>query len=327
MTKKKWTVYIPEFLPPTDFQRKILEPVAEIKEGLAKDQTELISITRTVDAIILSAKTQMTRTVIEACPNLKIIAKYGVGIENIDLEAATDMGIPVTYNPGANADAVATLTIGLLLAVVRRIQIGKSHIKEAGVWRDPKFIGDDITDSTVGIIGYGNIAKQTIRKLQGFDVKRIMVFTETRGHEKAEYPNMEFADLQHLLKESDFVSIHKSLTPKSRGLIGAAELRTMKKSAYLINTSRGGLVKEKELIQALRDGVIAGAALDVFEKEPPDTDNPLIDMENVVMTPHIGGNTHKTKVSNFSDTVSNVVRMLQGQKVDLKFAANPEVFK
>ena len=327
MKDKKWTVYIPEFLPPTEFVRKILEPFADIKVGLAKDEAELISIAGKSDAIILSAKTQMTRSVIEACPNLKIISKYGVGTENIDIEAATDVGIPVTYNPGVNADAVATLTIGLLLAVARRIQIGKTHIKESTVWRDPKFIGDDLTDSTFGIIGYGNIAKSAIRKLQGFDVRRILVYTETKGHEKSEFSNVEFVDLQYLLKESDFVSIHKSLTPQSRGLIGAAELKAMKKTAYLINTSRGGLVKEQELIQALRNGWIAGAALDVFEKEPPDTSNPLIEMENVVLTPHIGGNSYTTKITNFTNTANNVLNMLQGKKVDLKFAANPEVFK
>ena len=324
---KKWTVYIPEFLPPTDFQRKILEPVADIKLGLPTDEAEFIATVRQADAIICSAKPKMTRKVIEACPNLKIIAKYGVGTENIDIEAATDMGIPVTYNPGVNADAVATIAIGLLLAVVRRIQIGKAHIKESDVWRDPKFIGDDISDSIFGSVGYGNIAKSTIRKLQGFDVKKILVYSETRNHEKPEFSNVEFVDFQHLLKESDFVSIHKSLTPQSRGLIGAAELKAMKKTAYLINTSRGGLVREGELIQALKDGVIAGAALDVFEKEPPDKNNPLIEMENVVMTPHIGGNTHRTKVTNFTATVTNVVRMLQGEKVDPKYAANPDVFK
>jgi len=327
MTTKKWTVYIPEFLPPREPQLEILEPVAEIKSGLAKDEAEFISITSKVDAIMCSARPKMNRTVIEACPNLKIIAKYGVGTENIDIKAATDMGIPVTYNPGVNADAVATLTIGLLLSVVRRIQIGKAHIKESGVWRDPKFIGDDISDSVFGSVGYGNIAKSTIRKLQGFDVKKILVYSETKSQEKPEFSNVEFVDFQYLLKESDFVSIHKSLTPQSRGLIGAAELKAMKKTAYLINTSRGGLVQEGELIQALRDGEIAGAALDVFEEEPANPNNPLIDMENVVMTPHIGGNTHRTKLTNFTDTAKNVVRMLKGEKVDLKYAANPDVFK
>ena len=269
----------------------------------------------------------MTRAIIEACPNLKIIAKYGVGIENIDIQAATDMGIPVTYNPGVNADAVATLTIGLLLCVVRRIQIGKTHIKESGIWRDSKFIGDDITGSVFGCIGYGNIAKKTIQKLQGFEVKHILVYTETKKQEKPEFANVTFVDLPYLLRTSDFVSIHKCLTSRSRGLIGTPELRAMKRSAYLINTSRGALVQEEALIQALKEGIIAGAALDVFEKEPPDAGNSLIDMENVVMTPHIGGNTHQTRLINFTNTARNVVHILKSEKVDLRFAANPTVFK
>ena len=327
MKNKKWTVYIPEMLSPKEPQRKLLDPIAELTFGLAKNETELISIASKVDAILVSMRTHMTRSVIEACPNLKIIAKYGVGLENIDIEAATDMGIPVTHNPGVNADAVAEFTIGLILAVLRHIQIGKMHIKESGAWGDPRFLGNDIKDSTIGIIGYGNIAKKTIRKLQGFDVRKVLVFTETRGDEKPEFSNVKFVDLQYLLKESDIVSIHKSLTPQSRGLIGAAELKAMKHTAYLINTSRGSLVQEPALIQALREGLIAGAALDVFEKEPPDTESPFIGMENVVMTPHIGSSSINARLTNVTNTANNIVNILHGKKIDLKYVVNPEVFK
>ena len=325
MKHKKWTVYVPEFISPIEPQREILEPIAEIKSGLAKDEKELISIASQVDAILVSMNTNVTRSVIEACPKLKIIAKYGVGIENIDIEAATDMRIPVTYNPGVNADAVASLTIGLMLAVIRGIQIGKKYIDSKNVWNDPKFMGDDINGSTIGIIGYGHIAKKTIRKLQGFDAKKILVFTETKKNEKPEYSNVDFVDLQYLLREADIVSIHKSLTPQSRGLIGKKALKTMKNTAYLINTSRGALVQEKALIQALSEGLLAGAALDVLEKEPSDRDNPLIAMDNVVMTPHIGASTRKTRMINVTNTANNISNILQSKKIDLKFVANPEV--
>jgi len=327
LNEKRWTVYIPEFISPIEPQREILEPIAELKLGLARDEEELISIASKVDAILVSMNTNMTRSVIEACPKLKIIAKYGVGLENIDIEAATDMHIPVTYNPGVNADAVASLTIGLMLAVVRGIQIGKKYINAGNAWNDPNFLGVDITGSTIGIIGYGHIAKKTIRKLQGFDARKILVFTETKKHEKPEFSNVEFVDLQYLLREADIVSIHKSLAPQSRGLIGEAELKTMKTTAYLINTSRGALVQEQALIQALREGLVAGAALDVFEKEPPDRDNPLIGMDNVVMTPHIGACTRNSRLINVTHTANNIANIIQGKGIDLKYVANPEIFK
>jgi len=327
MKSKKWTVYIPEMSSPREPQLEILDPIAELKFGYAKNEAELISIASKVDAIAVNMNTNMTRPVIEACPNLKVIAKYGVGVENIDIAAATDMGIPVTNNPGVNADAVAEVIIGLILCVLRRLQIGKLHLKEGGTWRDPKFLGDDICGSIFGSIGYGNIAKKTIRKLQGFDVKKILVYTETKGHEKPEFSNVAFVDLPYLLKESDIVSIHKSLTPQSRGLIGELELKAMKKTAYLINASRGGLVQEQALVQALRAGEIAGAALDVYEKEPPDTDNPLIGMENVVMTPHIASNSLRARWVNVTNTATNIAAILQGKQIDLKYFVNPEVLK
>ncbi len=325
MKNKKWIVYIPEFLPPIEPQKKILDPIAEIKTGEARNEAELISIVRNVDAVLITLTTKMTRTVIEACPNLKVIGKYGTGIENIDIKAATEMGIPVANVPGVNTNSTAELTIGLILAVSRRIQESKNHIKGGG-WRDDTFMGFEILGSTIGIIGYGVVAKLVIKKLQGFEVKKIFVFTESRAHEKPEFTNVEFVDLQSLLKESDIVSIHKRLTLQTKGLIGENELRAMRNTAYLVNTSRGGLVQEDALIKALKHGWIAGAALDVHEREPVSLDNPLLSMDNVVLTPHIGGSTLKTRLRSVTLAAQNVADILNSKRPDPKNIVNPEVF-
>ncbi|MBI5969065.1 MAG: hypothetical protein HY882_14565, partial [Deltaproteobacteria bacterium] len=248
MEHKKLVVYIPDFLPPIEPQKEIFAGIAEIETGEAKDEEDLIARVSRADAVLLTLKTPMTRKIMESCPQLKIIGKYGVGTENIDLEAATDLGIPVVNVPAMNSNAVAELTIGLILSVMRRIPEGKKHIAGGG-WRDESFIGDELIGSRVGVVGYGEIAKRVIRKLQGFEIREIFVFTESKGHEKPEFKNVTFTDLPNLLRESDIVTLHKSLTPKSRGLIGRTELGFMKKTAYLINTSRGSLVDELELVK------------------------------------------------------------------------------
>lgn len=325
MKQQKWTVYIPDFLPPTIPQKEILDPIAKIITSKAKSEDELIAITGKVDAVLITLRCNMTRRVIEASRNLKVISKYGVGLENIDIKAATEAGIPVTNVPGINTSPVAEHTIGLMLAAMRRLQECREHIQKGG-WRNEAFLGGELLNSIIGIIGYGNIAKEVIRKLQGFEVKTFLVYTESKTHEMPEFSNVEFVDLQNLLKTSDIVSIHKTLTPKSQGLIGEAELRLMKRTAYLINTSRGPLLEEQALIKALRQEWIAGAGLDVFEKEPLSSDNPLVSMKNVVLTPHIGASTLHSRIKGVSIAASNVADVLQGIRPRPQYFVNPEVW-
>ncbi len=325
MGKKKYTVYVPEFRTPVEPQKEILDSIARIITVKAKDEVELISILSRVDVVLLTLNTKMRRTVIEACPNLRLIAKYGVGIENIDIHAATEMGIPVTNVPGANSNAVAEFTLGLIFAALRRIQAAKEHIRSGG-WLDDRFLGQELIDSTIGIIGFGNIARLVIRKLQGFDVKRILVFSESKSHEVPEFSNVEFVELDILLRESCIVSIHKTLTPKSRGLIGERAFRMMRSSAYLINTSRGPLIEEIALIKALKEKRIAGAALDVHEREPLTPDSPLLSMDNVVLTPHIGGSTLEARRKMVTTVARNIVDFLGGKEIDREYIVNPEVF-
>ena len=325
MKQQKWTVYIPEFLPPTSPQREILDPIATIITEKAKTEDELIATIRSVDAVLVTMRTDLTRRVIEACPNLKVIGKYGVGLESIDVKAATEMGIPVTNVPGKNTSTVAEHTIGLMLGAMRRIQACRMLMQEGG-WRNKGFLGGELLDSVIGIVGYGSIAKKVIQKLQGFEVRQFLIYSESKSHELPDIPNAAFTDLQSLLKASDIVSIHKTLTPKSRGLIGEAELRLMKNTAYLINTSRGPLVEEQALIKALREDWIAGAGLDVFEKEPLPPDNPLVSLPNVVLTPHIGASTLMSRINAVTVAARNVACVLQGNRPEPQYFVNPEVW-
>jgi phosphoglycerate dehydrogenase-like enzyme len=325
MEQGKYSLYVPEFRTPVEPQRKILGPIVRIITERARNEAELTSILNKVDAVLLTLNTRLIRNVIEACPNLRLIAKYGVGVENIDIHAATEMGIPVTNVPGVNSNAVAELTLGLILAAMRRIQEAKEHLRREG-WQDDKFLGHELLDSNIGIIGYGNIARLVIRKLQGFEVKGILVFSESKSQEVPEFSNVEFVDLQTLLKESDIVSIHKTLTPHSRGLTGENPFRMMRSYTYLINTSRGPLIEERALIKALEQRWIAGAALDVFEQEPLRRDSPFLSMDNVVLTPHIGGATIETRRKMVTTVARNIVNILEGREIDPKYIVNPEVF-
>jgi phosphoglycerate dehydrogenase-like enzyme len=324
VANERFSIYVPEFRTPVEPQREILDPVAKVITDRARNEADLIAIINRVDAVLLTLNTQMTRHVIQACPNLRLIAKYGVGVENIDVHAATQMGIPVTNVPGVNSNAVAEFALGLILAALRRIQGAKEHIRGGG-WKEEGFLGHELANRTIGIIGYGNIARLVIRKLQGFEVKRILVYSESRSGEVPGFSNVELVDRERLLRESAIVSIHKTLTPQSKGLIGEDALRTMRKEAYLINTSRGSLVDECALVKALQGEWIAGAALDVHEREPLPPDSPLLRMNNVVLTPHIGGATLEARHQMVTTVARNIADFLQGREIDPKYIVNPEV--
>lgn len=318
-------IYIPVIRAPEEPQRTILEPLAEIITGEVKKDLELISLLQRVDVVLAASRTRITRAVLESCPNLKLVAKYGTGVENIDVTAATELRIPVTNAPGMNSNAVAEMTLGLMLAVMRRIQFAGQLIRN-GMWEDEKSLGRELIESTVGVLGYGNVARLVVRKLQGFEVRKILVFTESKTSQVSEFPNALVADLETILKDSDIVTIHKSLTPRSRSMIGEHHLKLMKSSAFLINTSRGALVEETALIKALQERWIAGAALDVYHQEPLSPDHPLLSMNHVVLTPHLAGATVETRERMVTRVAQNIADFLRGRGIDPKYQVNPEAF-
>jgi phosphoglycerate dehydrogenase-like enzyme len=326
MSNNRYKIYVPVLRAPEEPQRAILDPLAEIITGEAKNEAELISCLQRADAALIPGRTRITRSVMEACPNLKLIAKYGVAVDNIDVHTATELGIAVTNAPGVNSNAVAEMTIGLMLAVMRRIQFSRELIR-TGTWEEETSLGRELIGSTVGIVGYGNIARLVIRKLQGFEVRRILVFTESKRLQAPEFPNVEPVGLETLLRESDIVSLHKALTPQSRGMIGEGQLRLMKRSAFLINTSRGALLEEAPFLRALQERWIAGAALDVYEQEPLSPRSPLLSMNHVVLTPHIGGATYETRERLVTTIAQNIANFLTGREIDPKYQVNPEAYR
>lgn len=227
------------------------------------------------------------RAALEAADVLKVIARYGVGVDRIDLEAARARGIVVTNTPSANAVSVAELTIGLMIALARSIPMADAATK-AGQW--PRFTGVALEGKTVGLIGFGSIGRQTARRLRGFDC-RILIHDPALDPEAARSHQVEWATLEDVVAQADFLSLHLPLTPSTRCMVNADFLARMKSGAFLINTARGELIDDEALVAALNSGRLRGAALDVFSSEPPDPHHPLLKLPNVIVTPHAGAHT------------------------------------
>ena len=271
------------------------------------DEEEMIDLLQGVTGLI-PANDPLTERVLKAAPSLRVIARTGVGVDNIDLKVARSLGIRVTITPGATSAAVADLTIGLILAVARRICWNDQQVRQ-GRWE--RTIGLDMTDKMLGLIGLGAIGKLVARRAQGFDMQlqacdQVQDLAFAAGH------GIRYVDKDELLASSDYVSLHVPLTAETRGSIGERELRLMKSTACLINTARGPIVDEDALYRALHEGWIAGAGLDVFQREPP-AGSPLLELDSVVMTPHVGAWTEGTWQIMAEQAATEVIRLLQGQ--------------
>jgi len=301
------------------FERE-LGDIADIFFGTFKSgeemSPEIKEVVKEVETMILSLEIVDERLLANA-PRLKIIARYGVGYDNVDVEACTRRGIYVTHTPGVLSHAVAELTIGLMLCLSRRLIHADRYVRTE--WANPKGakraglpMGIDLYGKTLGIIGLGRIGYEVASRARAFGMKIIYYDIERKADaEKA--LNAQYVDLKTLLEISDFVSIHVPLTPQTKYLIGERELRLMKPTAYLINTSRGLVIDEEALCKALREGWIAGAGLDVFVKEPLPLDSPLVKMENVVLAPHIGTYTIETRRAMAMMCIINVRAALMGK--------------
>jgi D-3-phosphoglycerate dehydrogenase len=280
----------------------------QVTTGLKPD--ELLEAVGGYDALIVRSETKVTRAVIEAGSELRVIGRAGVGVDNIDVEAATARGVIVVNAPAGNTIAVAEHTIGLLLAVARRIPQASAALR-AGQWQRSRYMGQEVRNKTIGIVGLGRIGREVARRAQGLEM-HVVAFDPYVGAENARRLGVEMLDLPALLRAADFVTIHTPSTAQTQGLIGAAELSLLKRSAYLINCARGGIIDEPALREALATGRLAGAALDVFEQEPPG-DNPLLQAENLVATPHLAASTEEAQVQVALEVAEQVVAALDGR--------------
>jgi D-3-phosphoglycerate dehydrogenase len=274
----------------------------------APSEEQLIQVIGEAD-VLISGTEPVTEKVLTAAPRLKVISKHGVGYDNIDLEAAKKRGIPVAFAGPAVIDAVADLAFGLLLAAARKIPQGHNNVR-AGKW--DRFIGPELRGKTLGIVGLGQIGKGMVRRAVGFGLQCI-AFDAFEDKAFAATWGVNYVPFEQLLAESDFITIHAPLTPKTRGMFGAEQFKKMKTSAYLVNTARGELVEEAALAEALRSGTIAGAASDVFVKEPPGK-HPLLELENFIAMPHCAGQTPEALRKMGEITGENALRVLLGEK-------------
>lgn len=281
-------------------------------------QADLLEILGEVDATLCSPD-QYTATVLDSpqAARLKVISRWGVGYDSIDFKTATRLGIPVAYTPGILNETVADWTWALLIGISRRVHLAHQAM-DRGEWK--QYWGHDIHGKTLGLIGCGRIGQAVARRAQGFDMRVI-------GYDVNPCENqlIRMVSLERVLGESDFVSIHAALTPESRGLIGESQLNQMKRSAYLINTARGPLIDEGALASALRLGVIAGAALDVFTKEPMPADNPLRGAPNLLLAAHQASFARETAEKVSLAAAEAIVDLLHGRRA--RWLVDPAVYE
>ena len=274
------------------------------------DEERLLELAKDVDAIIVRSKPKVTRKVIENAPNLKVIGRAGVGLDNIDLDAAKERSIEVVNSPGASSRSVAELAMALMFNVTRKIAFADRKMRE-GVWAKKQCMGFELEGKTLGIVGFGrigyNIAK--IAKAMGMN---LLLYDPYPNFERAKEVGGKFVELEELLKESDVVTLHVPLLDSTYHLINEERLKLMKPTAILINAARGPIIDTNALVKALREGWIAGAGLDVFEEEPLPAGHELTKLDNVVLTPHIGASTVEAQMRAGVEVAEKVVKVLKG---------------
>jgi glyoxylate reductase len=262
---------------------------------------------------------------LERCPRLRVVSSYSVGLDHVDLAAATARGVAVGHTPGVLTETTADLAFALLLAAARRVAEADRFVRGGGWtaqrrWEPELLLGRDLHGATLGIVGLGAIGRAVARRAQGFGME---VLGWSRG--PREVPGVERVALPELLERSALVSLHVALAPETRGLVGRAELARMPAGSVLVNTARGGIVDEQALAEALRSGHLHAAGLDVFAEEPLPADSPLRELPNVVLAPHVGSATVATRERMAERAVANLLAGLAGER--LPWCANPEVYE
>lgn len=279
-----------------------------VKADMNIEMTEnrLIELLKGVDGAIIGV-VPMTKRVLESSSNLKVVSMHGVGVDHVDLSTAARLGIVIANCPGTNDQAVADLTIGLMIAIARKIPQVDRHLRQGG-WGHHS--GSELWCKTLGLIGMGRIGRGVAKRALGFEMK-VLVYDPYVKQEQIDLPGVLLTSFEEVVKEADFLSLHAVCNEETRNMMNIDQFHKMKSSAFLINTARGGLIDETALYQALNSGIIAGAALDVFVEEPP-AGSPLLTLENIILTPHIGAHTIEAIERMGVIAAKNVVQTLQG---------------
>ncbi|MDD5282212.1 MAG: phosphoglycerate dehydrogenase [Candidatus Omnitrophica bacterium] len=283
--------------------RESKELVVDVKTDLKPDT--LKEIIKDYDALVVRSATKVTSDIIQAAKKLKVVGRAGVGLDNVDLEAATQKGIIVMNTPAGNTISTAEHTFSMILALSRNIPQANASTKK-GEWKRSKFMGVELYGKTLGIVGFGRIGSEVAKRALSFGMK-ILAYDPFLSAEVAESIGVEIAELKKVLQEADYITVHTPLTDETRHMISDKEFALMKKGVRIINCARGGIIDEAALVKALKEQKVSGAAMDVFENEPLSAENELLKLDNVVITPHLGASTEEAQV-NVAIEVAEIVR-------------------
>jgi D-3-phosphoglycerate dehydrogenase len=280
----------------------------DVKTGMPPD--ELKKAVSGYDALVVRSETKVTRDILEATSHLQVVGRAGVGVDNIDLEAATERGVVVVNAPTGNTTSAAEHAIALMFSLSRHIPAANASLKD-GRWDRKKFLGLELRGKTLGIVGLGQVGSEVARRARGLEM-RVIAYDPFVSEERARALGVDLVTMDEILTESDFVTVHTTLSEGTKHLIGEDELGKMKPTARVINTARGGIIDEEALVKALNEGVIAGAAIDVFENEPI-TEHPLFGIDQVVVTPHLGASTAEAQERVAVDVAEQILDVLNGE--------------
>lgn len=281
----------------------------DVRTGLAPDA--LKAIVGGYEALAVRSETRVTAEILAAAPKLKIIGRAGVGVDNIDVKAATERGVLVVNSPQGNTIAAAELTVAMLLSLARKIPQADASLR-AGRWDRKQFLGTEVYGKTLGVIGLGKIGGEVARRARAFEMN-VLAYDPFTNEETARHYGARLAPLSDIYAASDFITLHVPLNDQTRNMIGAEQISAMKDGVRIVNCARGGIVDEAALAAAIRSGKVAGAAFDVFSTEPMEADNPLRDLPQNVLTPHLGASTEEAQVNVAIDIAEQIIDVLSGR--------------
>jgi len=319
-------VYLTRLLPPAVMAR--LEEETQLtwhRDDHVATKATIIAGAKDCDALLCNITDPVDAEILAACPCLKVVANFGVGFNNIDVAAATVRKIPVTNTPGVLTDPTADIAFALLLAAARRIGEGERLVRaqQWTGWNPMQLLGADVSGATLGLMGFGRIGKAMAKRARAFDM-RLLYWNRTRlSPEEEQACGATYMSKEDLLKKSDYVSLHVAYTPETHHLLGVAQFAMMKPTAFVINTARGPVIDEAALVQALQSKTIAGAGLDVFEREP-ELHSGLYECENAILAPHLGSATIGTRTKMGMIALENLLAACSGQRPPN--CVNPEIF-
>jgi D-3-phosphoglycerate dehydrogenase len=281
-----------------------------VDEKTGLPEAELCKIIGQYDAVIVRSETKITKAVLEAAKKLKVVGRAGVGVDNVDVDAATKQGVIVMNTPGGNTISTAEHTFSMLMALARNIPQAHGSVK-AGKWNRKQYQGVELYNKTLGVLGMGRIGSEVARRAIAFGM-RVLAYDPYLSMSRAKSLQVELVELADIFQHSDFITVHMPLTDETRGMINKAAFEQMKPGVRILNCARGGMVSEHDLVEAVKSGKVAGAALDVFEHEPLPADSPLRQFDNIITTPHLGASTAEAQESVGIEIAQSVLDALTG---------------